>query len=83
MQSNGAAIYAASCARCHGADGRAQTAKGRQVGAVDLTSAEWEPDEVRDKRIITKGKGNMPAFGKKLKPAEIEAVAAYIRKFKG
>lgn len=80
---DGASVYAMSCARCHGADGRAQTAKGKQTGAVDLTSDEWEPDDVRDTRIISKGKGKMPAFKRTLKPDEVNSVVAYIRRFKG
>lgn len=79
---DGASVYAMSCVRCHGADGRAQTAKGKQTGAVDLTSDEWEPNDVRDTRIISKGKGRMPAFKRTLKPEEINSVVAYIRKFK-
>ena len=79
---NGAAIYARSCARCHGADGRAQTAKGKAVDAVDLTSPDWQPDLARDTRIVTKGKGDMPTFKRTLKPAEIQAVVTYIRRFK-
>jgi mono/diheme cytochrome c family protein len=81
-QRSGAAIYSQNCARCHGTDGRAQTAKGRQVKAVDLTSDEWSPDEGRDTRIVTKGKGSMPSFKSKLTPDEISAVASYIRRFK-
>jgi len=81
-QRSGSAIYSQNCARCHGADGRAQTAKGRQVDAVDLTSSEWSPDEARDTRMVTKGKGSMPSFKSKLTPAEISAVVQYIRRFK-
>jgi mono/diheme cytochrome c family protein len=78
----GAEIYANNCARCHGTDGRAQTAKGRQVQAVDLTSDDWKPDEGRDTRIVTKGKGSMPSFKNKLSAAEIQSVVQYIRRFK-
>lgn len=81
-QRSGATIYAQNCARCHGNDGRAQTAKGRSVGATNLTSAEWMPDTARDIRIVTRGKEEMPSFKGKLKPAEIEAVVSYIRRFK-
>lgn len=81
-QRSGAAVFAAMCVRCHGSDGRAQTAKGRSVGATDLTSADWVPDTARDTRIVTRGKEDMPSFKGKLKPAEIEAVVAYIRRFK-
>ena len=81
--SDGAGVYATTCARCHGADGRGKTAKGRQTGAVDLTSDDWEPNTARDTRIVTNGKGKMPAFKGTLKPEEIKAVVAYIRRFKG
>jgi mono/diheme cytochrome c family protein len=81
-QRNGAAIYAQNCSRCHGTDGRAQTAKGRAVGASDLTSADWLPDTARDIRLVTRGREEMPSFRGKLKPAEIEAVVTYIRRFK-
>lgn len=81
-QTNGAAIYSRNCARCHGLDGRAQTPKGRQVDAVDLTSDEWVPDTARDIRLVTRGKGSMPSFKNKLTTAQIEAVVGYIRRFK-
>lgn len=79
---DGAAVYKRSCAVCHGADGRAQTKKGNETGATDLTSDDWEPDEARDTRIVTQGKGRMPGFKRTLKPAQIKSVVAYIRRFK-
>ncbi len=81
-QRSGAAVYSQMCTRCHGADGRATTAKGRSVGATDLTSNDWSPDTTRDTRIVTRGKEDMPSFKTKLKPAEIAAVVGYIRRFK-
>ena len=81
-QRSGAAVYSQMCSRCHGADGRGNTPKGRAVGASDLTSNDWIPDTARDTRIVTRGKEGMPAFKGKLKPAEIDAVVAYIRRFK-
>jgi mono/diheme cytochrome c family protein len=81
-QRGGAAIYAQNCARCHGVDGRAQTRQGRKVDAVDLTSDDWSPDTARDTRIVTRGKGDMPAFGKRLGSAQISSVVQYIRRFK-
>src|SRR5438105_281457 len=78
-QRGGAAIYAQNCARCHGADGRAQTPKGRQTDAVDFTSDDWTPDAEHDARIVASGKKSMPAFKRKLTPAQISAVVQYIR----
>jgi len=81
-QRSGAAIYSQNCARCHGADGRAQTAKGRQTQAVDFTSDDWTPDADHDARRVANGKGSMPAFKTRLTTAEINAVVQYIRRFK-
>ena len=80
--SDGAKLYAAACAKCHGSDGQANTPKGKQTNAVDLTSDDWEPDDARDTRIISKGKGRMPGFKRTLKPDEIKSIVTYIRNFK-
>ena len=76
-----AEIYAASCAKCHGADGRAKTAKGKRVGATDFTS-DWNTDEARGIRIITNGKSEMPAFKGKLAANEIKSVFGYVLRFR-
>ncbi|MFT3746492.1 MAG: cytochrome c [Pyrinomonadaceae bacterium] len=79
--SDGASVYAANCASCHGSDGRAKTAKGKRSGATDLTS-NWNADEARAIRIITNGKGEMPSFKSKLSKEEIASVFGYIRNFR-
>ena len=76
-----AEIYAANCAKCHGADGRAKTAKGKRVGATDFTS-DWNRDESRGVRIITNGKSEMPSFKKKLSAEEIRSVFNYVLRFR-
>ena len=81
-QRGGAVIYAQYCARCHGNDGRGQTRKGREVDAVDFTGDDWSPDTGHDTRLVTRGKGSMPAFGAKLNPTQISSVVQYIRRFK-
>lgn len=75
-----AKIYKANCELCHGADGSGDTGPGKAFHAKDLRS-----DEVRNQsdaalsEVITKGKGKMPAFGAKIKPADIQKLIAYIR----
>lgn len=78
------AIYAKSCATCHGKDGRAKTFKAKFNHARNLTDATWQAD-VSDERIynsISNGRGKMPAFGKKLSEAEINGLVAYVRGLK-
>lgn len=80
-----AELFKDRCARCHGEDGRGKTVIGRMVNAPDFTKEGWwddEKDERRFARSITEGKGEMPAFGKKLSRPEIKALAAYVKTFR-
>ena len=77
--------FEAKCATCHGRDGRGKTFKGKLSHARDFTRAEWQ-NEVTDERLfnsITKGKGKMPAYGKKLSEDQIDALVRYVRQLKG
>jgi len=79
------AVFKEKCARCHGEDGRGQTVVGQMVGAPNFKDKNWwdeEKDERRFVRSITEGKGEMPAFGKKLTRPEIRALAAYVKTFR-
>ena len=83
----GRAVYMQNCARCHGADGRAQTDTGQLYGATDLADGKWWREErISDRRLtasITNGKkGGMPAYGKKLAKSDITAVVAFVRTLK-
>jgi cbb3-type cytochrome c oxidase subunit III len=78
------AVFEKHCATCHGKDGQAKTFKAKFDHARNLTDAKWQA-EVTDERIsnsITNGKGKMPAWGKKLSEAQINALVGYVRKFK-
>jgi cbb3-type cytochrome c oxidase subunit III len=77
-------VFEKHCATCHGKDGQAKTFKAKFNHARNLTDAKWQA-EVTDERIsnsITNGKGKMPAWGKKLSEAQINALVGYVRKFK-
>lgn len=80
VESSQASIYRAHCARCHGNDGRSNTVEGRRTEASDLTDDSVK-NMAADKmaRIIRNGKGDMPAFGKKLSAAQITALVRYVR----
>ena len=70
-------LFTANCARCHGADGKGQTTLGKTLDVPDLTSSKMSAAKI--KSIISKGAGSMPAFGKKLKAADITSLANYVR----
>jgi cytochrome c6 len=73
-------LYKANCVVCHAADGSGNSPSGKALKAKDLRS-----DEVQKKSDaeladgITKGQGKMPAFGKKLKPEQIQQLVSYVR----
>ena len=78
----GKAVYDKQCASCHGADGKgnANRAKMLKLDAtkLDLSRAEAQGQSVDEKKtVLVEGKGKMPAYGKKLKPEEVEAVLNY------
>ena len=81
--SDGAAIYKAKCAMCHGADGAGQTSMGKNLKLRDLRSADVQKQtDAELTKWITDGKGKMPAYKGKLTPADIDAVVAFIRTLK-
>ncbi len=86
---DGKALYEEHCAKCHGKDGKGQTAMGKKSGAKDYTDAKVQ-EEVKDaKGIEAIQKGFKNTDGKVLmKPSELKddeakAVMAYMRTFKG
>jgi mono/diheme cytochrome c family protein len=77
-------LFVENCATCHGKNGRAHTFHGWLVGAQNFTDPQWQEDTTDDEIIhaIKTGPSVMPAFGKKLSPSEIQALATYVRTFK-
>jgi len=66
---DGAAIFAANCAVCHGAEGQG-------VSGPDIRPL-GDGDTARVVTQITDGGTAMPPFGGQLSAADIDAVAAY------
>lgn len=69
---NGAVLYSKNCKRCHGIDGTHAL-----FGAKNLRISTLSDSDVI--RQITKGKGGMPAFRKKLSPAELQFLLGYVK----
>lgn len=70
-------LYLQNCARCHGANGKAQTALGKKLEADDLTASDASAAKII--RTVTNGRGDMPSFKKKLTKAQITAIAGYVQ----
>src|ERR1044071_4943352 len=80
IAADGAAVYKAKCASCHGPDGKGETSIGQSMKPKSLASAQGEKTSDADlTKTISDGKGKMPAYKAKLSPDEIKALVAYIR----
>jgi mono/diheme cytochrome c family protein len=73
-------LYLSNCARCHGADGRADTESGRLYDVPDISGGRLRRKSNRRlTSTIKKGGGSMPAFGKKLNAKQVASLVAYVR----
>ena len=84
----GKALYGAKCAGCHGKDGKGNPAMSKmfkvEPAALDLLDkGTQDKDDNALLGILSKGKDKMPAFGGKLKDAEMGSVLAYLRGLAG
>ncbi|HEX3559592.1 MAG TPA: c-type cytochrome [Pyrinomonadaceae bacterium] len=77
----GREVFAANCARCHGGDGLGHTTMGEMTEAPNLTDAAWQSRRSNARMIasVANGRGEMPAFLRKLSRQDISAAIAYIR----
>jgi len=73
-------VYASKCAVCHGNDGSASTAKGKELKVRNLRSEEFKkmPD-AKAMEVLLKGKGKMEGYEKTLGKEKLEQLLAYCR----
>lgn len=81
-------LWKAKCASCHGADGKAQTEKGKEMKVRDMSTAAYQKDvtDEKIKKALAEGvnttkdgvKQEMDAY-KDLKPEQVDGLIAYIR----
>jgi mono/diheme cytochrome c family protein len=77
---DGAAVFKAKCAVCHGVDG---TKTIPAMGVKPLVSPEVKAkSEAQLITIVTNGQRKMPAFAGKLSGEEIKAAVAHVRSLK-
>lgn len=78
-------IWEKRCTFCHGADGKSQTKKGRQLKAPDFTSDRWQKHTTDDEIVEAVHDGipkhKMPAFKDKLSNEEIKSLVPFLRAF--
>jgi len=81
--SEGATQYKSKCAACHGANGSGDTPMGKSLKVTDLRSdAVQKQTDLQLMKVISGGKGKMPAYGKRMSTEEIKDVIAFIRTLK-
>jgi mono/diheme cytochrome c family protein len=73
-------LYASKCAVCHGPDGNANTAKGKELKTRSFKSDEFKkmPD-AKAMEVLLKGKGKMEGYEKTLGKEKLEQLLAYCR----
>ena len=79
---DGAGVYKAKCASCHGADGKGLTPIGKKMNLRDLGSPDVQKQtdkELYDWTAV--GKGKMPGYKDKLSDDEIKALVTHMRAF--
>ena len=83
LADNGADLFKAKCAMCHGPDGKGQTTMGKNLNLRDLGSAEVQGQSDADfTNIIANGKGKMKGFTDRLSKDQIGDVVKYLRTLK-
>lgn len=79
---DGAAVFAAACAQCHGTTGRPPPQMAAQLGVRDLTSAEFQARRTREliDHQVRRGSANgrMPALTGAITDAQIAAVVEFV-----
>ena len=81
LAADGAAVYKAKCASCHGADGSKTEFAKQPMRALGSPEVQKQSDkELYD--WTAKGKGKMPGYEKKLSADEINALVKFMRGLK-
>lgn len=73
-------LYQSKCAVCHGNDGSANTAKGRELKVRNLRSEEFKKmTDAKAMEVLLKGKGKMEGYEKTLGKEKLTQLLAYCR----
>jgi mono/diheme cytochrome c family protein len=78
-----ASLYKSKSAVCHGPGGKGDSPAGKTMGVLSFADPKVVgKSDAQLKEAIEKGRNKMPAYGKSLKPEEIQGLVAYIRSLK-
>jgi mono/diheme cytochrome c family protein len=73
-------VYASKCAVCHGNDGSANTAKGKELKVRNLRSEEFKKmSDAKAMEVLLKGKSKMEGYEKTLGKEKLEQLLVYCR----
>ena len=73
-------LFKSKCSSCHGMDGKATTAKGKELKVRAFNSAEVKGmSDQKLLEVILKGKGKMEGYEKTLGKEKAQALVAYCR----
>ena len=73
-------VYTSKCAVCHGNDGSANTAKGKELKVRNLRSEEFKKmSDAKAMEVLLKGKGKMEGYEKTLGKEKLDQLLAYCR----
>src|ERR1051325_3201661 len=73
-------VYNSKCAVCHGNDGSANTAKGKELKVRNLRSEEFKKmSDAKAMEVLLKGKGKMEGYEKTLGKEKLDQLLAYCR----
>ncbi|HKS80814.1 MAG TPA: cytochrome c [Candidatus Acidoferrales bacterium] len=82
-QNDGASLFKAKCAACHGAGGKGDTSMGKVLKVLDLGSEEVQKQsDAQLTEAIANGKGKMTGYKGKLTDDQIKQLVAFIRTLK-
>ncbi len=85
-------LFGSKCASCHGDDGKAATAKGKELGIKSMATAEWQKgitdakikDTINNEATAKAPDGKevkVHGYAGKLKPEQVDALVTYVRSF--
>lgn len=81
---DGAAVYKAQCAKCHGDSGKGDTAVGKAMKVPSLAGdAKIQKMSTSEIAGVIKSNAKHPANVKALSDADVEAVAAHVKQLAG